>query len=255
MQANNLFYRYYDSMFAGKDYAGEVQTILALLPNAGSIHRILEIGSGTGGHTFALARLGFEVVGVDIDSQMVAIAKNKYAGIPAEVTKRVQFYNSSVEKLSDADFDLAMAMFNVVNYLPDLSVLRRFMGGVADRIHPGCAFIFDAWNGVAAVLDPPRNENRTIETATHTLHIKIESQTDYMNLSTEMRYNLVVTNKKSGQKEQGTHLIKSTLWPPKVLSDVLQTSGFKIKKVCPVHDPTREANIKDWKILFLCYLN
>ena len=62
-----MFYRFYDALFASKDYTGEIERALALAEIRTGVARILEIGAGTGNHTIACAKLCHYMVGVEID--------------------------------------------------------------------------------------------------------------------------------------------------------------------------------------------
>jgi hypothetical protein len=48
----SLFHRYYDRLYASKDYAGEVATVLAAAEaRFGRVQSVLEVGCGTGNHS------------------------------------------------------------------------------------------------------------------------------------------------------------------------------------------------------------
>src|SRR3954463_4969123 len=76
---------------------------LALKPG----HRVLDVGCGPGRHALALARRGFDVIGVDLSPEFVALAR---AAAAAEgLTAR--FEEHDVRALAyDADFDAAICL-------------------------------------------------------------------------------------------------------------------------------------------------
>ena len=252
MENSPLFYEFYDDLFADKDYTAEVRFLLDIASIEANAARILEIGSGTGNHTFCLARLDYEVVGIDVDRQMVSIAEQKKKKLPQTVAKRVQFINGRVEALQNDDFDLAIAMFNVVNYLSGLAELQSFMNAVADRLKPEAPFVFDAWNGIAAILDPPKHETRQIETETHRIRIPLRSHTDPMALRTDLTYDLSVTDKITQARKTGSYATRHTLWAPKIICDTAENAGFAVESILPLMQKERTATEDDWKILFLC---
>jgi SAM-dependent methyltransferase len=63
---------------AGADLAGEARCLDAMLPRGS---RILDAGSGTGRVGAHLALAGHEVVGVDIDPELVAAARQAHPGV------------------------------------------------------------------------------------------------------------------------------------------------------------------------------
>jgi len=67
----------YDALYGDKDYTQEITRIAELLragaPNA---RRLLELGCGTGLHAAALARLGYEITGIDLSHAMLDRAED-----------------------------------------------------------------------------------------------------------------------------------------------------------------------------------
>src|SRR5262245_39132866 len=110
MSNDSLFYTYYDTIFAGKDYDREVAAVLALAwQGKKGFGRILEGGSGTGNHTQAFARLGHTVVGVDIDENIVAVARSKLLTLAPEVAARITYLCGQIEELPVGRYDFAAA--------------------------------------------------------------------------------------------------------------------------------------------------
>jgi len=255
MANSELFYEIYDALYAGKDYDAEVDFALRLgfggegggLPPAA---RILDIGAGTGNHAFACARRGCRVTGVDVDARMIARARAKLRAAPAEIAARVSFHHGAVATLPDNGFDMAIAMFNVVSYLPSLADLAAFMRAVAARLKPGAAFVFDAWNGVAALLDPPRNEERFVATAGADIRVGLRCETDPMNLRARLHYDLRVLPKDGAAASEGTFAFSQALWPPSILRESAEQAGFRAVAIHPLGDASRAANERDWKVLF-----
>ncbi len=245
-----MFYRFYDALFAGKDYAGEIARVLAIA-GIGRPVRVLEIGAGTGNHTRVLAEAGHHVTAVDIDPRMVEIARAKLAGLPVEVARRIEYVLGRVEELEARDFELGLALFNVVNYLERLPALEGFLGAVAVRLRPGAAFLFDAWNGVAALLDPPKDKQTVAETPTHRVRAMLTSRTDPLALRSLLYYELEAEERATGRIERGTYELAQTFWPPKVISDAAEAAGLQLCGVYALDDVTRPAIPRDWKILFV----
>jgi hypothetical protein len=156
-----------------------------------------------------------------------------------------------VEDLADEGFDIALALFNVVNYLGTLAALQTFLAAIAQRLRPGASLVCDAWNGVAALLDPPRDKETLVETATHTLRTMVHGRTDPMALRTVLHYTLEAQDKATARRERGTHELVQTLWPAKVIAEAAELAGLDMLGVHPLGDTSRAATDKDWKILLL----
>lgn len=100
----------------------------AQLPDDLTGMRILDAGCGTGAFSAELAARGAEVVGIDLSSQLVAIAQDR---LPANLAGRVTF--KSGDMLADhGRFDAAVAMDSLIYYTePDLA---RALHALSDRI-------------------------------------------------------------------------------------------------------------------------
>lgn len=102
----------YDEAFAalaasGVDVHGEAAYVAALVtPGA----RVLDAGCGTGRVGIELARRGYEVVGVDSDASMLAVARDKAPVVP--------WHLADLAALEDvAAYDLVVAAGNVMIFL------------------------------------------------------------------------------------------------------------------------------------------
>lgn len=103
------FYEGYDEWYKTKmgKFVDQIETDLlfnCLNPKPGM--KILDIGCGTGNISYKLAKLGCQVVGIDISKKMLDKAKSKYKG------ESVDFYNMSSYNIdfSDIYFDAAISM-------------------------------------------------------------------------------------------------------------------------------------------------
>ncbi|MBF6600425.1 MAG: class I SAM-dependent methyltransferase [Dehalococcoidia bacterium] len=97
--------RYEAQAAAGEDVHGEANFVEAYAP-----HSVLDAGCGTGRVGRELARRGIDVVGVDLDAEMLATARRKAAGV-----------DWRLGDLASIDlgrtFDLAVAAGNVMIFL------------------------------------------------------------------------------------------------------------------------------------------
>jgi SAM-dependent methyltransferase len=110
--------------------------------------RILDVGCGPGRHAHALARLGFDVVGVDISERFVALARES-----APPGSTVRFDRADARSLAfDAEFDAVISLCQgafglsggagVVSLDPDRAVLD----GIARALRPGGRLALSAFS-------------------------------------------------------------------------------------------------------------
>jgi predicted TPR repeat methyltransferase len=99
----------FDALAAkGVDVHGEAALCASLVP-VGS--RVLDAGCGTGRVAIRLAELGYDCVGVDLDDSMLAVARERAAGlqwVPADL---------ATFNLGEPAFDLVVAAGNVIPFV------------------------------------------------------------------------------------------------------------------------------------------
>jgi SAM-dependent methyltransferase len=244
-----LYYDNYDKLYAGKDYRSEVQTLLDVCGDVtGRMPvRVLDVGCGTGRHAAVFAEEGCEVMGVDVDPGVIEIARARdYADGASPV-----FHVGNVAELEAGEFDLAVSLFNVVNYLRGLEPLLGFFRAVRERIAPGGLYVFDCWNGLAAILDPPRDENRRIEAGDERIDVATRPRVDWME-QLAIVDNRVVIHGTDGSERAFDFRYEQTLWTPSCLNDALGLAGLETLNVCAWMKPGRAATPKTWKVMFVC---
>jgi SAM-dependent methyltransferase len=123
--------------------------------------RVLDVGCGPGRHAWALAALGFEVVGIDISERFIALASD---GAPAGAT----FVRGDARTMEwDGDFDAAISLCQgAFGLVPgeDGEVLRRLVravrpGGRA-AVSAFSAYFQVRWLGDADEFDADAGVNR-----------------------------------------------------------------------------------------------
>lgn len=164
--------KYYDALYADKDYASESRYVNDLLRGylGDRSLSILEFGSGSGRHAVELCELGNTVVGVEPSVEMISIARVHAA------FKLLQGDIRSVGVLGK--FDACIAMFHVVSYLHNLEELQHAFSTVVNNLGKGGVFIFDVWHAPAVIKIGPEERSKKakgqgfsiVRQATPTLH-------------------------------------------------------------------------------------
>jgi SAM-dependent methyltransferase len=102
----------------------------------------LDVACGTGIVTSLLYQRGYRpVFGVDIASAMVAVARTKTGarGLPIEFAVQ----DAAELDLGDRRFDLAVSLFDSLNYILDPARLQAAFQRVYAHLNPGGLFAFD----------------------------------------------------------------------------------------------------------------
>ena len=105
-------------------------------------HRALDIGCGTGYYSLRLLKMGFEVVGLDISSKSVKLAKLK---TKSHGFRQVDFNraDASVLPFNENSFDVVVAMGSVLNHVP---APERMIKEISRVLKPGGLFFTDVDN-------------------------------------------------------------------------------------------------------------
>ena len=251
MKELNLFYQFYDLLYSDKDYKSEIETILSIAKKFTPLplNKILEIGCGTGNHTNELADHGIEITAIDTDKSMVGLAIAKGIGNP---NWKVRFCHHSVEQLSESDFNMAIALFNVVSYIPDTAALQSFFNGVYKALLPGGVFIFDCWNGIAAIKDPPQGKSISKTSMANLVRCDLISHTDFYNQKSRLEYSIKVRDNENNTYQSDVFELEQTLWTPMQIKDCIENSKLKMVHSCKSFEIEKPATDHEWKIMFIC---
>lgn len=129
----------YDQFHENRDYAAEAVQLRRKYPTA---ETVLEIGAGTGLLTQAMLQQGFSVVSLEPSFSMRTQFhhRNGYAPVPLSVERWDGDYFLRVN--SRDRFDLAVAHYDVLNYVPPPQ-----LGAVLHNLHRWCKHVdLEVWD-------------------------------------------------------------------------------------------------------------
>jgi SAM-dependent methyltransferase len=100
--------------------------------------KVLEVGCGTGRITLPLGQIGFDVVGLDNQPEMLQKAEERRLQAPPEIRQRVQFVEGDMRTWSAAtDFDLIMIPASSITHVLDLEDQLTVWKICRDNLRPG----------------------------------------------------------------------------------------------------------------------
>lgn len=173
---------FYDSLYQDKDYDGECDAIEEIFDKYSpkKIHSILDLGCGTGNHTFILHKRGYKIVGVDRSSAMLVNARKKLVKLKEK--KNISFKLADIRNLRINDkFDAVIMMFAVLGYqLKDKDVADA-LKTVRKHLKNGGLFIFDVWYGPAVLSQKPSQRTKTVPGPTGQIIREAFSELDMLN--------------------------------------------------------------------------
>ncbi|ADQ14525.1 class I SAM-dependent methyltransferase [Halanaerobium hydrogeniformans] len=132
MEFYSGFSKNYDKIFPLKENKLKLlDQTFSYLKNDKKQTKLLDVGCGTGSYAVALAGKGYQVIGIDLDSEMIALAKNKQAGLSqTEAEDRLDFFVLGMlelkDKFSQDTFDGIYIIGNVLVHL-NKSEIKEFI--------------------------------------------------------------------------------------------------------------------------------
>ena len=185
------FAEYYDLCYADKPYEAEAAFVDGCLRrwSAGECRKLLELACGTGRHTLALERLGYEVVALDRSGDMIGRAEQKRrAG-----GSKVRFLEGDMRSFSapGAPFDAAVCLFDSLGYAVTNEGVLQTLRRVREHLRPGGLFLCEYWHGPAMLRRSDRVRYRHWETADGQLWRVSESTLDLRNQTCAVKFNFV----------------------------------------------------------------
>lgn len=241
------YYRDYDLLHSEKEYGDEAATVLRFASRLGiaNAESVIDVGCGTGSHAKAFHELGLAVTAIDVDPRMAGLARAKLEGLPAPVPVVM---NGRVEQAQIGRADLAVALFNVVNYVHSSEDLSGLFQGVADRLNKPGVFVFDCWNGAAVRADPPRSFTRvTGPEGGRQLSVKSRGWLGEDGESATVEYAVTEPGFPSGKSYSYT--LRSKLWDLDEITNLLAGAGFSGVEICRWMEPGISASPTDWKVM------
>jgi SAM-dependent methyltransferase len=132
--------RFYDAIYGamGKDYEGESARLSALIASrVPGAFTLLDVACGTGRHVEYLSA-SFECVGVDLDDNMLAVARSRCPD--------TTFVTADMTELDlGRTFDVVTCLFSSIGYVVTLDRLRRAAERMAAHLRPGGLLVIEPW--------------------------------------------------------------------------------------------------------------
>jgi SAM-dependent methyltransferase len=223
-----LYSHYYDLLYADKDYAGEVDYVLALLAEHApdKVSSILELGCGTGIHATLIAKQGLGVLGVDMSADMLAEARAR-ATAQEDLQMQLSFDQGDARDFrANRRFDAVVSLFHVLSYQSREVDLQAMMQTATSHLESGGIFVFDFWYGPAVLWQRPAvrmkrlaNQEIAVERLAEPVLLDSENVVD-------VNYSISIRNLKTNALEQikETHRMRYLFLPE--VDKLLSENGF-----------------------------
>lgn len=241
--------KYYDAFYADKAYEKEASVVDTIIHKYGkSIKDIIIFGCGTGKHDRELARLGYNITGIDASAQMVDTARKNALLDRIEIqydVADIREYSSSVK------FDAVVSLFHVMSYQTTNNDIISAFSSARGALNKGGILLFDAWYGPGVLTTPPAvrikeaeiDDKRLIRLCRPSLHVDTNI--------VDVNYDILIIDKNSGYANEikETHYMRYIFRPEMEL--MLRDCGFELLANLDCEN-LGEADCNSWTAYFVC---
>jgi SAM-dependent methyltransferase len=249
MMVYQRYASYYDPLHRDKDYAAECDFVEVLLRRYASqpVHHLLELGCGTGGHAFPLARRGYRVTAVDRSEEMLILAREKLS----DASQQVELVCADLRAVDlGRRFEAVIAMFAVISYQSTLADLGKAFASARRHLNVDGLFLFDAWFGPGVLLDPPLARSETAQQEGEEVTRVARPTVDL--LTQTVRFDYRLSRRRDGSlvdEAEESHLLRF-LFPGEV-ELLARAADFEIVRLCPFLEPDRPVSPRDRTVSWL----
>lgn len=142
MSGYNIFSKFYDSLTDNVEYKKRAEYFRTLLVRLGVKEgaSILDLGCGTGRLTIELAKMGYDMIGVDISVDMLNEARNNSYNENVDILLLCQ----SMEELDlYGTVDCAVSSLDCINHLESEKSVQKAFANAGLFMNHGGVFVFD----------------------------------------------------------------------------------------------------------------
>jgi predicted TPR repeat methyltransferase len=233
MTVFNEYAKFYDALYNEKDYGAECSFLEAIFKKYATqpVQNILDLGCGTGGHVFQLARRGYTVCGVDQSANMLTIAQEKKTKLAGG--EKTSFQQGDIRSVQlNKQFDAVVSMFAVMGYMISNDDLQMALKTARRHLLTGGLFIFDAWYGPAVLSERPIDRYKIIELPDERIIRFAHPEIDVMLHTVDVQYRVLhIKVDKIFDEVNETHTMR--FFFPQEISFHLKCAGFQLLSLSP----------------------
>ncbi len=243
---------YYNLLYQDKDYKAEALFVSRLIQKLNPAQpdkiRILDLACGTGRHAMEFRRLGYDIEGSDISSDMIAVA--------VEESKKnnlsIRFYNESFETTGriGKKYHFVLTMFSAINYLTTYDDFSIALRNILSLLHEDGFLIFDCWSGNVVIRDfLPVRVKRMAGAGKEVIRISKTTIDQIAQIARVDFQFLLLENGAIVREFEEKHRLRYFFLQE--LVDLLRANGFEVVARCPFMHPERDVTLADWNVTYI----
>ncbi len=131
----------YDTLMEDVPYDGWVEWVTSLTKKYEvNGKKMMDLACGTGELSVRFGKAGYDVTGIDLSEDMLAVAQAKADGNGLSIP----FYHQDMTELNGlGDFDIIGIFCDSLNYLQEMDDVQQTFARVFEHLKPGGLFLFD----------------------------------------------------------------------------------------------------------------
>ncbi|WP_462412281.1 class I SAM-dependent DNA methyltransferase [Neobacillus sp. Marseille-QA0830] len=187
--------------------------------------RLLDLACGTGQLSIRFAKQGFQVTGVDLSSEMLAVAQTK---AEQEGVKIPLYQQNMAELEAPGTFDIIGIFCDSLNYLETEQEVQETFARVFDHLEPGGLFIFDV-HSLYKMTDIFIDQTFAFDD--EVISYIWNSFPGENPFSVEHELSFFVLDEATGKYDRYEELHKQRTFPPEQYGSWLRQKGFKLLEI------------------------
>lgn len=223
-EAFTLLGPYYDDLMHEVPYRTWVDYVELLVHKfRGHPRQVLDLACGTGNVGLELARRGYQVTGVDRSEGMLreAVRKAEEAHLP------VSFFRQDLTELDlPQQFDLAVCLYDSLNYILEPEGLQRAFHGVYRCLREGGLFVFDLNTELALAMNLFTQRDMAPETK-----VKYDWHSEYDRETKISRVDMTFFVEEEGGLRTFRETHYERAYSLREVQDYLRQAGFTVRAV------------------------
>jgi SAM-dependent methyltransferase len=236
----------YDVLYQDKDYVAECDLLERVFSDYSEspVHRVLDLGCGTGGHSAILAERGYSVVGVDRSADMLHQARQR--GTTA------RFVAGDITSVDlDEKFDVVVIMFAVLGYLTRNVDIHAALQGARRHLNPGGVLFADVWYGPAVLGQRPSERVKVTHTPDGGQVIRVaSSELDTRRDTCTVTYHLWrLESRRLVAEVREQHVMRYFFEPE--LESMLASAGFELVRIGGFPELDEQPGERTWNVAFV----
>lgn len=205
------------------------------------VKTVLDLTCGTGSQVFWLAKRGYEVIGSDINSHMLRVARSK----ARKQKLSIKFLEGDIRTIKVGKFDAVVTIFNAVGHLTK-SGFEKAMRNVGKNLKDDGLYVFDI-NNLSYLMKDDHITRLTIDWQKVTDNEKIR-EIQYSTIDEKgilASYTINYVQKDSDKLKISKSSQTLQVYNVEQLREMLKKNGFETLEVCGIDGGTFDEIASD----------